>query len=439
MSFPLPFSRLIPLSLRRPRWNTTARVATALFLGHLYFYAPVSTLYFQACGFTLAQVNSIPALIYLFVLVFEVPTGILADRFGRTWAIVLGFACQLVGEVLTLFMRQYWMVVLTCLVAGLNWSFWSGAIEALIFESLPQRTPEERTAAMKRAGGVVNAAKQAGTMVAFAVAGLLFPTLEERRFTFGILLTCAGLLVSLAVREVSAAEHATRHATGDATGTAVAAIAPAGLREDRADDAESSPRGRPRGSLGLLSQGLRLMRVDALLRRLVLLSLFTNSFELFLFGLIQPQLARSGLPGFLFGPAFGVASLLALLGTRYAYLLDRVLKPRTALLVATALPGVIYLALAAVSHPVLAATLFCLQSGAAALKGPLFGAYVNARIPDAGRATTLSVVSLFGSLYVGAMGLVIGWLADASVPGAFALVGALVLAGAVVLRVDQPE
>ena len=37
------------------------------------------------------------------------------------------------------------------------------------------------------------------------------------------------------------------------------------------------------------------------------------------------------------------------------------------------------------------------------------------------------------------MGLVIGWLADASVRGAFALVGALVLAGAVVLRVDQPE
>ncbi len=181
------------------------------------------------------------------------------------------------------------------------------------------------------------------------------------------------------------------------------------------------------------------MRTDALLRRLVLLSLFTNSFELFLFGLIQPQLARSGLPGFLFGPAFGVASLLALLGTRYAYLLDRVLKPRTALLVATALPGVIYLALAAVSHPVLAVTLFCLQSGAAALKGPLFGAYVNARVPDAGRATTLSVVSLFGSLYVGAMGLVIGWLADASVHGAFALVGALVLAGAFVLRVDQPE
>jgi MFS family permease len=418
---------------RPSRWSVTTRIALALFLAHLYVYAPVSTLYFQKRGFTLAQINSIHALIYLFVLVFEVPTGIVADRFGRKWAIVLGFACQLAGEVLTLFMRSYWMLVLTCLVAGLNWSFWSGAIEALIFESLPQRSPEERAAAMKRAGGVVNAAKQAGTMVAFAAAGLLFPTLEEARFRLGILITCvavgAGLLVSLTISEKR----------GGSAGVA-GATAP-DPHDDRAPDPNAAPSPQasgPTGSLALLSQGVRLLRTDALLRRLVLLSLFTNGFELFLFGLIQPQLARSGLPGFLFGPAFGLASLLALLGTRYSYLVDRLLGPRVALLLATALPGALYLGLGASSHPGLVVALFCLQSGAMALKGPLFGAYTNARVPDTGRATTLSVISLFGSLYTGVMGLAIGWVADASLRGAFSLVGTVVLAGALLLRIDDP-
>jgi hypothetical protein len=244
-------------------------------------------------------------------------------------------------------------------------------------------------------------------MVAFVAAGLLFPTLEERRFTVGILLTCAavtgGLLVSLTVREPARRGAPTRE----------------------------------HASLGLIAQGLTLLRTDSRLRRLVLLSLATNSFELFLFGLIQPQFRQSGLPGFLFGPAFGLASLLALLGTRYAYLVDRLLHPRRALLVATALPGAIYLALAVATQPAVAVALFCLQSGTTAVKGPLLAAYTNARLPDRGRATTLSVVSLFGSLYVGAMGLVIGWVADISVRGAFAMVGALVLAGALLLRVDD--
>ena len=390
------------------RWSPTTRLALALFLSHLYIYAPVTTLYLQGRGFTLAQVNSIPALIYVCVLLFEVPTGVVADHFGRKVSVVLGFACQLVGEVLFLFVRDYWMVVITCIVAGLNWSFWSGAIDALIFESLPQRTPEERTGAMKRAGGTVDAAKQLGTMVGFAAAGLLFPTLEESRFRLGILLTCVavgcGLLVSLTV-------HAPpRH------------------------DAPREP-----ASLPLVKQGLRLLRSDARLRRLFLLSLATNSFELFLFGLIQPPLRQSGLPGILFGPAFGLASLLGLLGTRYAYLVDRLLGPRVSLFVATALPGALYLALAVAVHPAAAVLLFCVLSGAAGVKGPLFGAYTNARVPDHGRATALSVISLFGSLYIGSMGLLIGWLADTSIPAAFAAVGTLVLAGALLLRIDDPS
>lgn len=156
-------------------------------------------------------------------------------------------------------------------------------------------------------------------------------------------------------------------------------------------------------------------------------------------GLIQPYFSRLGLPGVGFGLAFSLASALGLLGTRYAYLVDRLVGSRRALLIGTALPGVIYLALAATGHPAVAVALFCLESGAAAVKGPLLSAYLNARVPSQSRATVLSVVSVLGSLYVGAMGLIFGWIADTSVPGALVCMGATVLAGTLLLRVNAPE
>jgi hypothetical protein len=278
---------------------------------------------------------------------------------------------------------------------------------------------------MKRAGGAIGAAKQLGLMVSFAASGLVVATLEESRFTLAILMTCVAvtgaLLVALSVREV-------RHAGSDAGGGTHAG-----------GGAMPSEGARPPAAIELLKEGVRLLRGDRRFRRLVLLALFTDSFGLYLSGLIQPHFLRIGVPGVWFGLAFSVASGLAFLGTRYAYVVDRWLGPRRALLLATGMPGAIYLALALVLHPVGAVALYCAFGGVAAVGGPLLSAYQNARIPDASRATVLSVVGTMGSLYTGAAGLALGWLADVSVRGSFVVMGVVVLAGALLLRVDAPE
>jgi hypothetical protein len=77
------------------------------------------------------------------------------------------------------------------------------------------------------------------------------------------------------------------------------------------------------------------------------------------------------------------------------------------------------------------------QWGAIWVKEALFAGYINAHIPSEQRATVLSLVNTLKSIYVGGMGFVMGRVAELSFPVVFVAMGVLVLAGALVLRIDE--
>ena len=100
-----------------------------------------------------------------------------------------------------------------------------------------------------------------------------------------------------------------------------------------------------------------------------------------------------------------------------------------ALLLAVGLPGLLILVMAGISHAAGSVALFCLVYGATSLRSPLLSARLNAHISSANRATVLSLVSMLSGLYVAGMGLVIGRVADASIPLALVVMGGLVSIG----------
>lgn len=80
-------------------------------------------------------------------------------------------------------------------------------------------------------------------------------------------------------------------------------------------------------------------------------------------------------------------------------------------------------------HPAVAVVLFIVQWGVLQLSGPLFSGLFNERIADGVRATALSLISGITTLYVGAMGILLGWLSERSVGLTFGLMGAIILLG----------
>lgn len=109
------------------------------------------------------------------------------------------------------------------------------------------------------------------------------------------------------------------------------------------------------------------------------------------------------------------------------------------MLVSTILPGALYLAMAASTHPALAAGLFVAQWGEVHLAGSLFSGLLNAHLPDEARATSLSLINALVTVYIGSIGLLLGWLAGRSLPWMFALIGVVIVAGAFLIRIDDQK
>jgi len=396
------------VSFRLSRLTNTHKIAAITFFSSLYFYSHVGTLYLQARGLTLFQVNSISAIIIGTIFLAEVPTGLIADRIGRKWSIVLAMALQVLGELLYLFSRDYWAFAAIAVIAGVGFAFSSGAVEALIYDTLSVDSTTEgaRADAMKQAMGSVGFAYQLAFFLAPISGSFLLPVYTLQRFLLVVLLTACSvgvaLLIALTLQEPTRSEQA-----------------------------------RAQPSLQILREGISQLRANRRLQWLLLIALFTATFSMILVGLYQPYFSQAGIPAFGMGWAFALGALLAGLGERYVYKIEAWLGPRLGLWLVTILPGICYLLFALVTDRALIFLFFMLTYGSATLKNPLLSAYQNALIAPQQRATVLSLISLCTSFYVALLSLLVGWLADIDLRYGFALIGLIIIIATLLLRVDR--
>lgn len=373
------------------------------FFSSLYFYLPVITLWYQSRGLSLMQVESLNGIGVITFMVTTVATGMFADKYGRKPAIVIALALQLLGEILFLFSTSFPMFILCAIAAGLGFSFWSGAFDALIIDTLRENNKQGET---QKIMGSLLSYKGLSTILGAGVSSIIVAQLVPARFILAILLTIGSvsiaLLISLCIREPQRREVAHK----------------------------LSPKELVLKSVSLLKQNRKL-------GRLVALGIFTTPFTAYLISLYQPYFQNLHVPGAWFGLAYAIGGFFVLLSSKFAYLIEKKLGGKIALLMFTLLPGVFFGLMAATVSPWLAVTFFCLNYGSAALQEPLLVDYTNKHIPSETRATLLSFIGMLSSLYVAVMGPIIGRLADYSLPVAFLFMGGLIILGAILFRIGD--
>lgn len=397
---------MIQLHSRVARLSTARIVTLGAFVAGLHFYLPVYVFYLQGRGLSLFDVNLLQIAPLLSQFIAEVPTGILGDRFGRRRSVVIGLVLMGVSEASMLIATSLWHFIALQVVLGFGFAFISGSQQALVIDSLPRDLPDH-DAQVKRALGRLSAAQQIGFVISFALAGLLFPDTQLARYMIPITMT-AGMLW-LAALIVSFAREPQLHAEAH-THTS---------------------------SLMLLKSSANLLRDDRAFRRIVLLSIFANALGVYWIALYQPFLARAHVPLAWFGPALALGTLLAAWVNANIERIERRLPRRHALLMLTALPGVLYV-LMGFEHGVASAlVLFIAQYAMMNAAQPLLGAVANQRIDSRYRATALSLMSLFTTLYLTVLGIPIGALAEWSLPALFVAMGLLIIVNAFLFRIDM--
>lgn len=100
----------------------------------------VNTLFLLDAGLNNAQAFGANAAFTAGQVLFEVPTGVVADTWGRRASYLLGAGTLLISTLLYLLMWQieapFWGWVLSSVVIGLGFTFFSGAVEAWLVDAL---------------------------------------------------------------------------------------------------------------------------------------------------------------------------------------------------------------------------------------------------------------------------------------------------------------
>jgi MFS family permease len=375
------------------------KIKLIYFCTRFHFYLHVYALLLQSRGLSLLEISAIESVVVASTFLTEVPTGVLADLVGRKWSVIVSVFLLMCGE-----LQSYPAYLVVAFFTGTGFAFASGATEALIYDSLPE---DDREAAMKKTMGEYGSIGQIAFFLSPLAGVFVVGDLGGERFNLAIGLTAAvlfiGVLISLTLKEPET-EWKTERQT----------------------------------ILSIFRKGIAELYSNRKLQRLALLSVVTIPFTgTLITTFAAPYLVQNNVSPAMIALTLSLGSLIAAFSQRYAYKVEQLLGERWGITVLTLLPAVSYLVLALVTTPVMSWLLVTWMYGTNDMKYPLFSAYQNKLIQTESRATTLSLLNMFSSVYVAVIAPIYALIATQSLLTAFMVIGIVIVVGAMGLRVDR--
>ena len=351
----------------------TYHTITALFNFAMSLIWGIDTLFKMGAGLDIQHVLLTNAAFTLGSMVFEIPTGVVADTLGRRVSFLLCLATLFVTTLLYVAIAWrgwgFWAFVWVSVFLGLGYTFYTGAVDAWLVDALQAtgyREPLEPVFA--RAQMFFGAGMLVGTIG----GGLL----GQMRLDLPYLVRAA-IVIPLFV------------------------LAWRGMPElgftPRALELRRVPAEMRRVFIEGLSYGLK----HPVVRPVMLASLVGMSFMIF--GFYSWQRYFLDLLGrnlvWVDGVISSLVGLSLIAGNALVRPLSRVVRTRTGLLmVSVAVQAALVVACGLLTNFYVVVALYLLYGVAIGLAMPVKQAYLNAHIPSAQRATILSLDSMFGNL-----------------------------------------
>lgn len=370
----------------------------------LFFISPVAVFFYKERGLDLSQVLILESILAFFIFLFEVPTGIFADKFGGKKSIIAGIVIFFIETVMMFFAKGFLSFAFIFALTGIATTFMTGSVEALIYDALKK---QKKTHLMKKSMGSYGSSSLVGKFIVPVVGAYIARDLLPFQFTILIYFTLFAVAIAFFLS----------------------------LSLEDAEDQEIAR--KTLSSFSVLSEGVELMRSNKYLMRIVLLHIFTSPFIFELKYLSQQNFKNAGISIPTIGLVFGIALLFSAFAKKYAYKFEALLGMKRAVFFITIVPGLCFTLLAFISNPLWLIISFVLIRVLAEVSGPLFSGYRNIYIPSSARATVISLMSMIGCFYLAFSRLIIGKLADMNLSYAFIFMGVVIVAASLFLRIEE--
>jgi MFS family permease len=375
----------------------------------------VNTLFLLDGGLSNVEAFAANAIYTLGLVLFEIPTGMIADTWGRRTSYLLGAAIQLVGNLVYVWMwyvhGPFWGWGAASLLLGFGYTFFSGALEAWLVDAL----------------------KDAG------YDGELDPIFAKNQIVTGVAMLvgtiAGGFIAQIAALGTPYLVRAGLQAVSFVV--AFVLMKDLGFTPDRTKGLVAQVKGLARAGW---TYGIKNRPV----RWVMLAAPFYMGTGIYGFYAAQPYLLE------LFGDksAIGVAGIAAagIAGTQVAGgfavpLIRKAIRRRTHILIACAgLTTVSLVLMGLVQVFAVVVSLLVLWAVAFAANMPVRQAYVNALIPSRQRATVLSFDSMVNSTGGVAFQPILGQVADsAGYAASYIVSGAIAFFGVPFLALARRE
>ena len=317
-------------------------------------------------GYSLTQVTLIDLPFWLGKFLFEIPTGVVADRYGRKLS--MGLAATLGSLIWLVFASsgEFWVMATAQFAGGLAATFSSGADEALLFETTRLIGREDEYAKITARAGAVRTASA-------MIAGVAVGVIASVDLVLPVLIT-SGLIASLLIPILSFTETLGAIGTGE-------------------------PEQPKTTYLQVVREALATLREHVTLRWAIAYLVIISSIGFYAEVFLQPYTLLVGLPIAALGvvmvvvQGMSIFGSLAVPGARKALGTNALLYGAPLLLVPCLLIIGIAQVLPVMLVVALAAFLF-------AVCQPVMLAVVQGHVTNQARATVLSIQSLVATIFL---------------------------------------
>ncbi len=315
-------------------------------------------------GVGLDRILLLNAWFMLWGFALEVPTGAVADRFGRKASATLGYALGAAAVLVYVSAPRFEVFLAAEVVMALSYALISGAEDALLYDSLASLG---RTGDAQRIASRAESLKLAGIVLG-ALGGAWLSGVVGLRATMALQAVPMGLAALLGLALFEPPQHGARAAVRWAQ---------------------------------IVRDGIGHLRRTPALRRIALDLVGVNALAFLMIWLYQPLLEAAGIGQRWFGVVHVGLCLGQIAVLQGAARLAGALGAQRELLAVLALgAGAAFLALGLARSPWAVVPLAVVAMGFGLGRAPLMFAELNAHIPSERRATVLSGVSMLRTLAI---------------------------------------
>ena len=168
------------------------------FLIGFSLFAPLAIIYFSKVSGSFTLGTSIFGIIMLSGAIFEVPTGILSDKIGRKYTIVLGSWSRVLAFIFYAIGLSYWWLLVGAIFEGMSRSFYSGNNDALLYDTLADSNNLDNYEEFQ---GKVNSTEQLAMGISAGLSGLIAIFSFHYLLWFSVVIQVALLIVSYLIIE----------------------------------------------------------------------------------------------------------------------------------------------------------------------------------------------------------------------------------------------